>query len=146
MNKQKRNLILMAAAAAAVVLAVILIAVLGSTGRGSEKATLTQYYTAMYAENGGGMDAVVDCLVPDRQQSYYDTATAGGTNFNQMMAWRVEAMSMVGDNVRVTVDILSASAESASDLARVRAMVLVARMMFSRTSARPRPILCSLSE
>ena len=54
MNKQKRNLILMAAAAAAVVLAVILIAVLGSTGRGSEKATLTQYYTAMYAENGGG--------------------------------------------------------------------------------------------
>ena len=120
MNKQKRNLILMAAAAAAVVLAVILIAVLGSTGRGSEKATLTQYYTAMYAENGGGMDAVVDCLVPDRQQSYYDTATAGGTNFNQMMAWRVEAMSMVGDNVRVTVDILSVSAESASDLAQVR--------------------------
>ena len=46
MNKQKRNLILMAAAAAAVVLAVILIAVLGSTGRGSEKAITNVWQSA----------------------------------------------------------------------------------------------------
>ena len=120
MNKQKRNLILAIAAAIAVVAAVIFIAIVGSTGRGSEKGTLTQYYTAMYTEEGGGMDAIVDCLVPSMQQDYYNTVTVGGTSFNQLVAWRMEAMNMVGSDIRVKVEIINDLAESSTDLAQIK--------------------------
>lgn len=116
MNKQKRTLILCVAAAVVVVIAVILLAVMGSTGRGSEKGTLTQYYTAMYSEEGGGMDAIVDCLVPSKQQDYYNTVTVGGTNFNQLIAWRLEAVNMVGDNIQVKMEIINGLDETATDL------------------------------
>lgn len=121
MNKQKRNLTLAVAGAILVVAAVILVAVAGSTGRGSEKGTLTQYYTAMYSEEGGGMDAIVDCLVPALQQDYYNRVTVGGTNFNQLTAWRLEAMNMVGDGIQVKVEIINDLAESSSDLAQIKA-------------------------
>jgi hypothetical protein len=120
MNKQKRNLILQIASGAIVVAAVILVGVVGSTGRGSEKGTLTQYYTAMYSEEGGGMDAIVDCLVPALQQDYYNQVTVGGTNFNQLSAWRLEAMNMVGDNIRVKVEIINDLDESSTDLAQIK--------------------------
>ena len=120
MNKQKRNLILQIAIGAIVVAAVILVAVVGSTGRGSEKGTLTQYYTAMYSEEGGGMDAIVDCLVPALQQDYYNQVTVGGTNFNQLSAWRLEAMNMAGDNIRVKVEIINDLDESSTDLAQIK--------------------------
>lgn len=120
MNKQKRNQILFLAAAVIVVAAVILVAVLGSTGRGSEKGTLTQYYTAMYSEEGGGMDAIVDCLVPSMQQDYYNLVTVGGTSFNQLTSWRLEAMNMVGDNIQVKVEIINDLAESSTDLAQIK--------------------------
>ena len=120
MNKQKRNLILQIAVGVIVVAAVILAAVLGSTGRGSEKGTLAQYYTAMYSEEGGGMDAIVDCLAPSLQQDYYNRITVGGTNFNQLSAWRLEAMNMVGDNIRVKVEIINDLAESSTDLAQIK--------------------------
>ena len=120
MNKQKRNLILFAVAAVIVVAAVILLAVVGSAGRGSEKGTLTQYYTAMYSEEGGGMDAIVDCLVPSMQQDYYNTVTVGGTSFNQLTAWRLEAMNMVGDNIQVKVEIINDLEESSTDLAQIK--------------------------
>ena len=120
MNKQKRNLILSIAAAIVVVAAVIIIAVVGSTGRGSEKGTLTQYYTAMYTEEGGGMDAIVDCLVPSMQQDYYNTVTVGGTSFNQLVTWRMEAMNMVGSDIRVKVEIINDLAESSTDLSQIK--------------------------
>ena len=120
MNKQKRSLILSIAAAIVVVAAVIIIAVVGSTGRGSEKGTLTQYYTAMYTEEGGGLDAIVDCLVPSMQQDYYNTVTVGGTSFNQLVAWRMEAMNMVGSDIRVKVEIINDLAESSTDLAQIK--------------------------
>lgn len=120
MNKQKRNLILAIAGAVIVVAAVILVAILGSTGRGSEKGTLTQYYTAMYSEEGGGMDAIVDCLVPSMQQDYYNAVTVGGTNFNQLTSWRLEAMNLVGDNIQVKVEIINDLDESSTDLTQIR--------------------------
>lgn len=120
MNKQKRNQILFLAAAVIVVAAVILLAVVGSTGRGSEKGTLTQYYAAMYTEDGGGMDAIIDCLVPSMQQDYYNTVTVGGTSFNQLTSWRLEAMNLVGDGIQVKVEIINDLDESSTDLAQIK--------------------------
>lgn len=120
MNKQKRNLILAIVAAVLVVAAVILAAIVGSTGRGSEKGTLTQYYTAMYDEDGGGMDAIVDCLTPSLQQDYYNAVTVGGTSFNQLVAWRMEAINLVGEDIQVKVEIINDLAESSTDLAQIK--------------------------
>ncbi len=114
----KKNLLI--AGAAVLALAIILVAVLGSTGRGSEKATLTDFYTAMYCDEGGGIDAIVDCLLPAMQQEFYNNTTMGGTNFSQLSTWRMEAMQLVGDNIKVKVELQDSLEESATGLASIR--------------------------
>ena len=121
MDKSKRNLLLMAGAAILVVAVIVGIAVSSVTGRGSEKNTLEQYYTAMYVEGGGGIPAVVDCILPAAQQDYYNQITSGGTNFTQLGNWYGEAQSMVGDNVQVKIDMYGQTQDSANNLAQVRA-------------------------
>lgn len=120
MDKSKRNLLLMAGAALLVVAVIVGIAVSTVTGRGSEKTTLEQYYTGMYVEGGGGIPAVVDCILPAAQQDYYNEVTSGGTNFAQLGNWYAEAQSMVGDNVQVKIDMYGQTDDNASQLAQVR--------------------------
>ena len=60
MTKQKRNLILLAAAAAVLVVAIVLFAVLNTTGRGGERATLQQLYEGLYTTEGGGINTIID--------------------------------------------------------------------------------------
>ncbi len=117
-NKTKQ--ILVACGAVVLVAAVVLAALLGSVGSGSEQGTLTRFYAGMYSEEGGGMDAIVACLMPDQQQEFYDSATQGGTNFSQLSAWRMEAIQLVGDDIKVKVVITSALDENAADLQLVK--------------------------
>ncbi len=117
-NKTKQ--ILAIAGAVILVAAIILTAIFTSSGRGSEKGTLTQFYTAMYSEEGGGMDAIVDCLIPQNQQEFYNTVTLGGTSFSQLSAWRMEAVQLVGDQIDVQVEIMDSLDESSSDLKLVQ--------------------------
>lgn len=121
MNKNKRTILLMAGAALLVVAVIVGIAISSVTGRGSEKTTLEQYYRGMYVEGGGGIPAVVDCILPAAQQDYYNTITNGGTNFMQLGAWYGEAQAMVGDGVQVDVELYGKTQDSASNLAQVRA-------------------------
>lgn len=120
MDKSKRNLLLIAGAAILVVAVIIGIAVSSVTGRGSEKATLEQYYRAMYVEGGGGIPAVIDCIMPAAQEAYYNEITSGGTNFTQLGNWYGEAQSMVGDNVQVKIDMYGQTQDSAATLAQVK--------------------------
>ncbi len=120
MNKQTKMKVLAAAVAAAVVIAVICLALMGSTGSGSEKGVLQRFYTAMYNEKGGGINTMVACLAPERQQTFYNSITMGGTTFNQLATWRMEAMQLVGDQIDVKVTITGDLDETASDLAVVK--------------------------
>ena len=120
MNKNKRTILLMAGAALLVVAVIVGIAISSITGRGSEKVTLEQYYRGMYVEGGGGIPAVIDCILPAAQQDYYNTITNGGTNFMQLGAWYSEARSMVGDGVQVDVELYGKTKDNASQLAQVR--------------------------
>ena len=106
MTKQKRNLILLAAAAAVLVVAIVLFAVLNTTGRGGERATLQQLYEGLYTTEGGGINTIIDTILPAMQQEYYNSITTGGTNFSQLAMWQNEAHSMVGGNVQVSVKVL----------------------------------------
>ncbi len=117
-NKTKQLLAL--AGAVILVAAVVLIALVGSTGRGSEKGTLTDFYTAMYCEDGGGMEAIIDCLLPAMQDDFYNNVTMGGTNFSQLATWRMEAMQLVGDDIQVKVEIQDNLEESATALSNVK--------------------------
>lgn len=120
MNKQKRNLIVAAAVAVIVVVAVILFAVLSTTGRGGERATLEQLYKGLYTTDGGGLPTIIDTILPARQQEYYDSITMGGTSFTQLAMWQNEANSMVGSDVQVAVKVLQTAADSSSDLSVMR--------------------------
>ncbi|MBP3587712.1 MAG: hypothetical protein J6J51_01655, partial [Clostridia bacterium] len=106
MNNQKRNLILLAAAAVVLVIAIVLFAVLNTSGRGGERATLQQLYEGLYTTEGGGINTIIDAILPAMQQEYYDSITTGGTNFSQLAMWQNEAHSMVGGNVQVSVKVL----------------------------------------
>ena len=77
-------------------------------------------YAFNFKAAGGGMDAIVDCLVPSMQQEYYNAVTVGGTSFNQLVSWRVEAMNMVGEDIKVKVEIINDLAESSTDLAQIK--------------------------
>ena len=120
MDKSKRNLLLMAGAAVLVVAVIIGIAVSSVTGRGSEKNTLEQYYRGMYVEGGGGIPAVVDCIMPAAQEAYYNQITDGGTNFMQLGTWYAEAQSLVGANVQAEVEMYGQTDDNASQLSQVR--------------------------
>ena len=121
MNKQKRNLILLAAAAAVLVVAIVLFAVLNTTGRGGERATLQQLYEGLYTTEGGGINTIIDTILPAMQQEYYNSITTGGTNFSQLAMWQNEAHSMVGGNVQVSVKVLQVQEDSATTLNTMRA-------------------------
>lgn len=121
MNKQKRNLILLAAAAVVLVVAIVLFAVLNTTGRGGERATLQQLYEGLYTTEGGGINTIIDTILPARQQEYYNSITTGGTNFSQLAMWQNEAHSMVGGNVQVSVKVLQVQEDSATTLNTMRA-------------------------
>ena len=116
MTKQKRNLILLAAAAAVLVVAIVLFAVLNTTGRGGERATLQQLYEGLYTTEGGGINTIIDAILPAMQQEYYNSITTGGTNFSQLAMWQNEAHSMVGGNVQVSVKVLQVQEDSATTL------------------------------
>ena len=120
MDKSKRNLLLIAAAAVLVVAVIIGIAVSSVSGRGSEKATLEQYYRAMYVEGAGGIPAVVDCILPAAQQDYYNELTIGGTSFNQLAMWQNEASALVGGDVQVDIELYGQTQDSASNLAQIK--------------------------
>ena len=121
MDKNKRNLLLIAGAAVLVVAVIVGIALSSATGRGSEKNTLEQYYRGMYVEGGGGIPAVIDCIMPPAQDDYYNQITNGGTNFMQLGSWYAEAQSLVGADVQVDVEMYGQSKDNASDLAQIRA-------------------------
>lgn len=112
----KTKRILFSVAAVLVTVAIILFAVLSTTGRGGEKATLQQLYEGMYTTGGGGMPGVIDTVLPSLQQEYYDSLTMGGTNFGQLAMWQSEANSMVGTDVTVAVKILQRDEDNASNL------------------------------
>ena len=121
MNKQKRNLTILSAVAALVVVVVVLFAVLNTTGRGGERATLQQLYEGLYTVEGGGINTIIDTILPSMQQQYYDSITTGGTNFSQLAMWQNEAHSMVGGNVQVSVKVLQIQDDSATALNTMRA-------------------------
>lgn len=121
MTKQKRNLILLAAAAVVLVAAIVLFAVLNTTGRGGERATLQQLYEGLYTTEGGGITTIIDTILPAMQQEYYDSITTGGTNFSQLAMWQNEAHSMVGGNVQVSVKVLQIQEDSSTTLNTMRA-------------------------
>ena len=104
--------------AAAVVL-VLIAAVVWGVGQGNEQDVLTRYYAAMYQE-GGSLEDVTACITPSRQQSFYNELTSGGTNFRVLAQWRADAMSLVGENVKVRVDVLDKSRAASGDLNTVR--------------------------
>lgn len=120
MDKNKRNLLLIAGAALLVVAVIVGVAVSSVTGRGSEKNTLEQYFRGMYVEGGGGIPAVVDCIMPAAQEDYYNTITNCGTNFMQLGTWYSEAQALVGSDVQVEVELYGQSDDNASDLAQIR--------------------------
>ena len=120
MNKQKRNLTLLCAVAAVLVIAIVLFAVLNTTGRGGERATLQQLYEGLYTVDGGGINTIIDAILPALQQDYYDSITTGGTNFSQLAMWQSEANSMVGANVQVSVKVLKIQDDSATTLTVMR--------------------------
>lgn len=115
MNKSKKAQIFTAAAAVVLVAAVIAAALLTS-GTGGEEAVLNKMYKAMYTTEGGGMPALIECIVPSQQQTYYDELTMGGTSFNQLAMWQSEASALVGGDVELEVSILQVDDDSASDL------------------------------
>ena len=104
---------------AAVILLVIIAAVVFNAGHGSEKDTLERYYAAMYEADGSLEDAVA-CIIPSRQQETYNQLTSGGTNFRVLAQWRADAMTLVGDNVKVRVDILDRSRPDSGNLNTIR--------------------------
>lgn len=120
MDKKKRNFLLIAGAALLVVAIIVGIAVSSVTGRGSEKNTLEQYFRGMYVEGGGGIPAVVDCILPAAQEDYYNQITNCGTNFMQLGTWYNEAQTLVGDNVQVDVEMYGQTKDNATDLAKIR--------------------------
>jgi len=121
MSKQKRNLIVLSAAAAVLVIAIVLFAVLSTTGRGGERATLPQPYEGLYTTEGGGINTIIDSIMPAMQQEYYDSITMGGTNFSQLAMWQSEANSMVGGDVSVSVEVLQVQKDDSSMLNTMRA-------------------------
>lgn len=116
MNKNKRTPLLLAADALVLVVLVVVIAVNSSVGRRTEAETLRQFYAAMYSDDGGGMDALIDCLPPSQQTEYYDNITLGGTSFSQLTTWRMEMIPLVGHDMQVEVEILADQSETATDL------------------------------
>ena len=120
MDKTKRNLLMIAGAALLVVAVIVGVAVSSITGRGSEKNTLEQYFRGMYVEGGGGIPAVVDCIMPPAQEDYYNNITNCGTNFMQLGTWYAEAQALVGADVQVKVELYGKTKDNASQLAQVR--------------------------
>lgn len=117
MNKQQTTRLALICAGLALVLALCLAP--GLMGD-SEKQALERYYSAMYTQDGGGIDAVVGCLAPDLQSDYYDTVTIGGTSFQQVNVWRMEAIELVGDQVKLKIKVLSTGEDSSATLAQLR--------------------------
>ena len=115
--KQKtaiRTIVLCAAAA-------LLVLVVGlALSGGSEAQVVERYYAAMYVPESGGMEAILDCLAPDLRTEYYNNVTMGGVSFHQLGSWQLEAINLVGDQVKVAIDILSTGPDSASALAQLR--------------------------
>lgn len=120
MNRNKRVPLLLAAAALVLAAVLIVIAVGSSVGRRSEAETLRQFYAAMYSEDGGGIEALIDCLPPSQQAAYYDSITMGGTSFSQLNTWRMELLPLVGSEMQVEVELLSDQSESAGDLSMMK--------------------------
>lgn len=120
MDKTKRNLLMIAGAALLVVAVIVGVAVSSITGRGSEKNTLEQYFRGMYVEGGGGIPAVVDCIMPPAQEDYYNNITNCGTNFMQLGTWYAEAQALVGADVQVEVELYGKTKDNATELSQIR--------------------------
>lgn len=118
-SAEKRRFYAVAIFVAAVAVAFIVLALLLNTGRGSQKGTLKAYYKAMYTQSGS-FDDLCGCIVPSRRQEYYDTTSMAGTNFNFLAMWHTEAITQVGDNVKVGVRVLETGADDSAYLTLIR--------------------------
>lgn len=121
-NHSRQKTLIAAAAIAlcvALVVAVVLFALPAYTGRATAKGTLEQYYKAIYLGEGG-IDSLIDCVIPANQDNTYNRLTTGGTNFSFLARWQSECLGVVGENPSLTVDILEEAADSRSYLATVQ--------------------------
>lgn len=134
--RQKRNMLIgLALLAVAVIggIALVLWSVYG--GQGTVKGMLTKYYEAMYTEEKGGFDTLVECLAPEIREDYYAQRTSGGTDFSALSTWRTEAIETVGENVTISVEVqetqegtkkmLAAVQETCTDAEALQGVVFV---------------------
>lgn len=118
--KKKKLLLLAAGACALAVLCLVLaFAIPAYTGRSTLQGTLQSYYSAMYLGEGG-IDALIDCVIPEKQQSTYQRLTLDGTNFSALARWQAECLSVVGTNPTLRVSILEEAENSHSYLSAVQ--------------------------
>jgi len=119
MEKQKKIKLAAIAAAAVLLIVVVVVALVTSTGSSAEE-TLTKYFRGKYEDNGGGVVAVSECIAPSVRQDYYDELTSGGTNFMIMTTWRTDATTLVGQDVAVSVEVVSTESGTAAQLGNIR--------------------------
>lgn len=119
MKEKRISWKLWAAGGAAVLL--VALALWFALSGGSEIDVLEKYFSAMYTQDGGGIDGLMNCLAPKLREEYYEKITMGGTSFHQMGVWQLEAAELVGDNASVQVELLSTGEDSASVLSQLRA-------------------------
>ena len=106
-KKAKKKIIL-----GAVVGAIVVFGLIGGilykvyAGQGTVGGMLKIYYETMYSNNGKSFDDLCNCLAPEIRSDYYMDVTNGGANFSQLNKWRMEAITEVGDNVKVKVEVL----------------------------------------
>lgn len=119
-SRKTRLLLLLAVVLCIAMLAVVLtFAIPAYTGRSTLEGTLEQYYSAIYLGEGG-IDALIDCVIPANQEDTYNRLTSGGTSFSFMARWQSECLGVVGENPSLSVKILEEAEDSRSYLSTIQ--------------------------
>ena len=120
--EQKKKQIIIAAVLGVVLIAGAIAGIIYSVygGHGIPGGMLQTFFETKYSENGKTFETLCDCIAPELQLTFDAEYSASGTNYTQLALWRTEAKDIVGDNVKVKVEVQAQENGDATMLAYVQ--------------------------
>jgi len=114
--KNKSASIIIGCIAAAVIIAVVLIAIFSGKGPGPAE-TIEKFYNAVYLQDGGGIPAIQECCVSEKEYDIEMSYTMGGTTDNYCMNYRELAKTTFGQDYEISTEVISEEYLNSTSLA-----------------------------
>lgn len=114
--KSKKASMIIGIVAAVVIAAVVIIAFMSGRGPGIEE-TIAKFYNAVYLPDGGGIPAIQECCVSEKEYDIEMSYTLGKTTENYCINYRQLVISTFGQDYTVSTEVISDEPLNSTSLA-----------------------------